>query len=77
MRGARLEKRLRRVQAARDCYQRAVEAEPDSYYAWHCWAMLEADLRNFNDARQLFHRGWLNGLKTGHTLHDLTTILRR
>ena len=38
--GGRLEKRLRRVQAARDRYQRAVEAEPDLYYACtagQCW----------------------------------------
>ena len=30
-----------------------------------------------HDALQLLHRGWLNRLKAGDTLHDLTTILGR
>jgi tetratricopeptide (TPR) repeat protein len=52
----RLEGRLKRGDRARACFRRALEAEPESYYAWHCWAMLEADARNLREARVLFQR---------------------
>ncbi|PXF46043.1 hypothetical protein BWQ96_04218 [Gracilariopsis chorda] len=39
---------------ARECLQRATEAQPHNYYAWQVWAQLESSVGNISKARHFF-----------------------
>lgn len=41
---------------ARECLQRATEAQPHNYYAWQVWAQLESGVGNVSKARQFFRQ---------------------
>lgn len=51
------QKIARDVYAARECFQRGVEADPKNYYVWHAWGVLEQQLGNMQKARQCFRNG--------------------
>lgn len=45
------------VSEARNAFKQGAEADPNNYYVWHVWGMLERDCRRLPVARECFRRG--------------------
>jgi tetratricopeptide (TPR) repeat protein len=43
--------------AARECFQKGATADPDNYYVWHVWGVLEKEARDYDAARECFRAG--------------------
>ena len=54
---ARLEMEDLEFAAARESFKRGAEGDPESYYVWQAWGVMEAQLENYVEARRLFTKG--------------------
>jgi tetratricopeptide (TPR) repeat protein len=51
------QRHARDLYAARECFQKGANADPQNYYVWHVWGMLEQSMRNVAVARECFQTG--------------------